>query len=352
MKIGLYDPYLDTLGGGEKYIFSIASCLIEKHDVYLFWDNPEVLEKAQKRFAITTLSLRVYPNIFSSRYSLLQRALHTSQFDAIVYMSDGSIPWLFAKKNILLFQFPVNWVHGTSLVNRLKLSRIDTLICYSDFVKQFLDKTFNKKSIVIPPAVTVPISKHVQKEDLIVSVGRFTKAMNAKKQDMLIDSFKAMIAKGLGHWRLILAGGVLPEDEDLVEALQKRAKGYPIEIHANISYAELMQLYAKAKIYWHAAGYGEDLLQYPERAEHFGITTVEAMQSGAVPVVVNAGGQKEIIHDGEDGYLWNSPDELVTYTKKLIDNGDLWKQLSEKARNSGKRFHEQQFCERIEKVLA
>jgi hypothetical protein len=55
---------------------------------------------------------------------------------------------------------------------------------------------------------------------------------------------------------------------------------------------------------WHATGYGFDAEQYPAKQEHFGMTTVEAMSAGAVPVVLNTGGQREIVTHGDDGFLW------------------------------------------------
>ena len=39
MKIGVYDPYLDDVGGGEKYMLTTAECLSNDHDVTIFWDN-------------------------------------------------------------------------------------------------------------------------------------------------------------------------------------------------------------------------------------------------------------------------------------------------------------------------
>ena len=69
-------------------------------------------------------------------------------------------------------------------------------------------------------------------------------------------------------------------------------------LHADASGAELRDLYGRASIFWHAAGLGEDPERHPDRYEHFGITTVEAMSAGAVPVVIDAAGQAEIVEQG------------------------------------------------------
>ena len=43
-------------------------------------------------------------------------------------------------------------------------------------------------------------------------------------------------------------------------------------------------------LFWHAAGLGEDPTTNPDRFEHFGISVVEAMSAGAVPMVYEHGG--------------------------------------------------------------
>ena len=39
MKIGIYSPYLDTLGGGERYMISLASHWSKSHEVSVYWDS-------------------------------------------------------------------------------------------------------------------------------------------------------------------------------------------------------------------------------------------------------------------------------------------------------------------------
>ena len=59
---------------------------------------------------------------------------------------------------------------------------------------------------------------------------------------------------------------------------------------ANASNAQLKSLYQTAKIFWHAKGMDVDEHLHPDLTEHFGMTTVEAMAGGCVPVVINKGG--------------------------------------------------------------
>ena len=81
-------------------------------------------------------------------------------------------------------------------------------------------------------------------------------------------------------------GGCGPEHRPYLDEIRSAAEGLPVTLHPEASGAELRDLYGRASIFWHAAGLGEDPDRHPDRFEHFGITTVEAMSAGAVPVVI------------------------------------------------------------------
>ena len=349
LKIGFYSPYLDTLGGGEKYLFDIAGYLSSKHNVFIFWDNNLIASKAEKRFDIKLNQIHFIPNIFNKR-NAFKTSLKSRDFDVIFYVSDGSIPLLFSKKNFVILQFPVNWVKVNPLL-KLKLLHVNKLICYSEFVKKSLIEKFKRETIVIPPFIDIEKKEKTKKENIILSVGRFTKAMNTKKQEVLIDVFKKMFESGLKDWKLILIGSYREEDVDYFEQIKKLASGFPIEVLGNISHDELINYYNKSKIYWHAAGYGEDLDTYPEKAEHFGISTVEAMTTGSVPLVFNGGGQKEIVEDKKDGFLWENTEELAVLTTKLIKSPNVFSVMSSQAKKISERFSKEVFCRRIENLV-
>ena len=85
--------------------------------------------------------------------------------------------------------------------------------------------------------------------------------------------------------------------------------------------------------------------------EHFGITTVEAMAGGAVPLVFAAGGYKEIVEDGVNGWLWDSKGDLKFKTKKLIENSKSLREMSAAAKSSAQRFEYERFDKEVLALL-
>ena len=354
MKIAFYDPYLDTMGGGERYFIQAAVYFKKKsHDVSFFW-NPsqkdEINNVAKTRFNLDIAGLNFINDIFSTKVSLLTRYQSTKQFDVIFYLSDGSIPFLFARKNILMFQHPIDWVK-LKAVDLLKLRFINNIICNSKFVKAHIDNKLGaEKTVVIYPAIDDLKYNMPEKEKIILSVGRFTANMNAKKQDVLLEAFKKI---NLLHkdWKLILTGGMREEDRVLVNSLKRQAEGMPVKILENIDYKTLVDLYNKASIYWHATGFGEDVIRHPEKTEHFGISVVEAMSTGCVPVVFAAGGLPEIVEDGKYGLTWKTVDELIERTEDLIKDSKLYDDLAKKSQVRAADFSQQVLFESLNKIL-
>jgi glycosyltransferase involved in cell wall biosynthesis len=154
-------------------------------------------------------------------------------------------------------------------------------------------------------------------------------------------------------WELHLCGGLSDMSGDLnyFKKMKSLALGFPIYFHANIPFSELQELYGKSSIYWHAAGNGIDEQVEPEKMEHFGISTVEAMANRCVPIVYNGGGQPEIVTDGVSGFCWNTVDELVNLTKKVIVDTDIMRNISHSAYERSKKFWKPSFASNLERIL-
>lgn len=353
MRIGVFDPYLDDLGGGEKYMMTIAECLSSEHNVDVFWDDEQDAKELQVRFSLDLSKINFVNNIFFTKTSLSKRLWETKKYDVIIVLSDGSIPLSLSKKTFIHLQQPIS-LPQLNIKDKIKIKRINEFFCNSKYTKSYVDKSLGVNSFVLYPPVEIK-PKRIKKENIILHVGRFrvknVDADDYKKQKVMVDTFKEMIKNGLKNWKLVLAVSVRKKEEKIFNDFKKRAENFPIEFLINKTNDELWDMYSKAKVYWHATGFGEDLEIHPEYAEHFGISTVEAMGAGVVPVVINAGGQKETVEENKNGFLWNTLDELIKKTKLLTEDGDLWKKMSHEAIKRAKFFAGDRFCDDLKKIL-
>ena len=348
MKVGFFSPYLDTFGGGERYMLTLASYLAEKHDVEIFWGDSAIKAPLTRFLKIDLQKTKFVENVFGQNF--LKKIRRTASFDLIFVLSDGSVPFSLAKKNILHFQVPFVF-SKIDAKTKLNLTRYKYVVVNSYFTKKYIDKSLKIDSRVIYPPVDVKSLKPGKKEKLIISVGRFSQnQLHPKKQEVLTEVFKELY-RDAPTWKLVLAGQSKKEDYKYIKNLKRSVKGYAIRILENIPYDELKILYGRASIYWHATGFGEDEIRNPQKMEHFGIATVEAQAAGAVPVVIEKGGQKEIVQDKKNGRLWSTKTQLYEITKNLIKNKSEILRLSKRAVADSKRFSQERFIKEYEKII-
>ncbi|MCL4418084.1 MAG: glycosyltransferase [Actinobacteria bacterium] len=355
MRIALYSPYLDTLGGGEKYMMTIAEVfspgnsvdvLLDKH---LFSLGADLLKnQLLNRFNLNLKTVNfIYAPIGKSSSSV-SRAFFLKKYDVFFYLTDGSIFFPSAKKNILHLQSPLVG-EVKSLWRKIKLSNWDLIIYNSGFTKEYSQNHWPVKSEIIYPPVDTDKIKPLEKKKYILSVGRFFGYLKDKKHAILIKAFKDLFeSKQIKGWSLHLVGSAGKGDEDYLAELEISAKGLPVNFYPNLDYNNLVKLYGQSSIYWHASGFGET---DPAKMEHFGISTVEAMAGGCVPVVIAKGGQKEIVQHTQSGYLWDSLDDLKKFTLKLAGDDNLREEFLKQAMKRAQIFNKENFKEKILKSI-
>jgi glycosyltransferase involved in cell wall biosynthesis len=228
------------------------------------------------------------------------------------------------------------------------LKTYDKIITISKYSNKWVKRLWDRQSTVLYPPVDIDSFKSGLKEKIILSVGRFFPEHHNKKQLEMAEIFKKMLERypvEMKDYTLYLVGGVdrRPDHLRYVEKIREVAKNYPIKVITNIKWPLLVELFAKSCIFWHASGMGEDEKVNPEKFEHFGITTVEAMAAGCIPAVINKGGQKEIINNRYNGFLFESWKELENITISIIRGEVDTKKISENAAQDCRKFSNSNF---------
>ena len=205
-----------------------------------------------------------------------------------------------------------------------RINKYQNILATSTYTQKWIKKYWHRDATVLyPPVDLLNIDKKIKKKNQILSVGRFFTLGHSKKQEIMIYAFKKMCDRGLKNWELHLAGGLTSDTscQEFVTRLKQDAQGYPIIFHFNKSRKEIEKLYQESKIYWHAAGFGIDPNRYPIKFEHFGITPIEAISAGCIPILFNGGGLSEVVDLlklDRKVHLFSSVDQLIANTNTVI----------------------------------
>ncbi|MFC1599721.1 glycosyltransferase [Patescibacteria group bacterium] len=360
-RIAFYDHALQFIGGGQKYGCTIAEEAQKFGNVTFITNKP-----------VTIDNLENWYDLDLSNCDLKTIELEINEDDKQINPSLAEVmatnPFMPVEDEILNYDLMIN-VNMVSHVNALALQNIflchfpdggkkyhfyvdeyDKLITNSKYTKSWIKKKWKlEPDEIIYPPVDMKYEGHTEKENIILSVARFEKS-GSKKQLELVKAFEKMRLK---EWKLILAGGSL-ENNRYLDRIKSyiESRDLNVEVKTNLSNSDLKKTYAHAKIFWHACGLGVKESKNPNLIEHFGMTTVEAMQNGCVPVVINGGGQREIIDHGKNGFKFKNPTQLVKFTNKLIKSNSLLRILSDAASRSSKKFEKENFQKQFSSILA
>ena len=232
------------------------------------------------------------------------------------------------------------------------LETYDAILTHSRYSAGWIRHYWSREARLLYPAIEG--LEPGDKKPVILSVGRFFEGHHNKKHLLMVLAFKSLVDEGLTGWEFHLVGGTHEEEHHrrYLDRVRREAAGYPIRIHTNIPHDELARHYAEARIFWHASGHEEDERRHPERFEHFGISTVEAMLAGAVPVVIGKAGQLETVANGVDGFLWSDVQTLRARTRQLAEDTELWERMSQEAVKKARCFSREAFKGQLSTLIA
>jgi len=338
-EIGIYDNAFHFIGGAQKYGCNIASILQQDFDVTLIANADISFKQLQEWYDLdlSRCKLKVVKIPFFE-----ERKEKVDIFDAGLVDLRENNPFHIISKESGNYDIFVN---NCMLEMVYPLANISEFICHfpereitrffhvdeyshiiynSLYTAEWIKKRWklNPHKHIYPPVDMELSSLKGKKENIILSVSRFELSGN-KKQKEMVKAFMVISNKypdEMKKWKLVLAGGSI-EKNVYLDSIRNLLTGIPenkIELKVNISCVE-----------------------------HFGMTTVEAMQNYCVPVIFNGGGQKEAVKDGESGFLFKDFKELYKKTLRLISNPEKLDSLSEGAYTQGKKFSKKDFSQKI-----
>lgn len=217
-------------------------------------------------------------------------------------------------------------VHKASLQKKIlkNYNKLDILTVLTNHEKESYQKLLGSTpKIEIVPNGT-PKSEFISDNEnkIIISAGRF---VYQKGYERLIRAYSPLV-KEFPDWTLRIFGSgadfKIMQDEIAVQKAYNNIFIFP-------SSNEVLKEMAQSSIF-----------VLPSRFEPFGMVVIEAMSTGIPVISYDALGPKEIISNGEDGYIIPMDDEELLREKlrKLIIDVNLRKNMGEKALDKSKLY--------------
>lgn len=315
-SIAIYNSYWNTKGGGESHALSFANVLQEYNTVYLVSEIDFDIEELSQYYNIDLSNCRklVQSRIttdFTKRFHIFINSTYSSNLISAV------------NKSYYIVLFP----HRETTEEFLKCY---TFLYDSEYTrrwaKKFWGENLNSRIVLPIGSLQKNIESSIKKEKIILNVGRFFIGNHCKKQLEIAKAFKLFSSSPrYDDWKLVLIGSIDATNSETMNYfnnIKKELQGLNYEIITNASRDILNDYYQKSYIYVHATGLGEDAKQHPDRFEHFGVTPVEAMTYGCIPIVYSIGGPAELIQTLKIGYTFDNIQTLNNVLVQLVSECD------------------------------
>jgi GT2 family glycosyltransferase/glycosyltransferase involved in cell wall biosynthesis len=333
----VYSPYQLVPGGGERMLFELAavlSGLVGTSNVVFC--SPQRYSSLRIRQIEATFG---FADVVGTAVPWNELEVERCAFAAVIGNSIVPPVRAFGRHNVYHIQFPF-WVPDKQVAEHGKwLEEYDEIWVYSEFVRRNVNGLVRHYGLDAPPirllsphAIWPDPKECVPWEDrrTILTVGRFFTGGHNKRQDVVIEAFRRLCESGIPGFELALAGAIhpSPDGRNRFHELQRLASGLDCQFYPNIGRTGLARLYERSAVLIHAAGYGVDVDEFPERLEHFGITPIEAASFGCIPVVYGQGGPREVVDKLGCDTAFATVEECADIVARLLSDTVSSAQLS------------------------
>ncbi len=346
MNIGIIHGFVGGGGGTEKTLLSILTAFEQtNHNVTLYtFSKPKITSKKIKiksSLPISIPSFGLYQRTMESK--LISKAKNE---DILIQASGGlGIPSNPEQKIIvyahsdfsneldnlstkykgiwsLYYKSYFNMIK--KFVNRISDSNI-ILASNSKFVHDSIKSKYDKDSTIIFPPVNLDEFNSKEKKNQVITIGRFSEEKNLK--------FGINVISNLDSKYYVIGNTKTKSNilyyEKLESNIKKQKLESKVKLLKNLDRNELVNYLNTSKVYFHCSN------------ETFGISVVESIAAGCIPIVPNTSAHKETVPIDELRFKENDEGDAKMKIEAAL-RGDFDKYLPE-LQEHAKKFSEEIF---------
>ena len=355
MKVAVFYDYLETIGGGERVVLTLAQGL--DADIITTNLDPELPSRAGVPSArIHDLGpLQKGPPLKQIHASWKFLRSRLQGYDAYVlvgnwahYAAKHHHPNIYYcltptrafydQRAAVLARLPLTnrwvaraWSAAHARLERRSVAHCDDIVAISENVRRRVRLYYGRDAGVVYPPVATERFHFEELGDFWLSVSRL---YPEKRIELQLEIFRR-----LPRERLVLVGGF--SEGDRAERYLARLKPPPnVTLLGEIPEDRLRELYARCRGFLTTAV-----------DEDFGITPVEAMAAGKCVLATDEGGYRETVLDGATGFLL--PPEPEAFVEKLhgLDEQAL-RSMRDACVARAREFDESVFLAKVRELLS
>lgn len=341
-------------GSVEITILAIAKQLVKQHSV-------TIVSRAHRRYPPHSVhnGIQIYrvPSGNSSNYlSHVKRFLKGRKFDILQVDNRpkfvGPLRAMFPNANISLFLHSLTFVsppYSSKTQAREGLNKASVILVNSTSLQNRIIQRFpNVKEkmrmtwLGVDTSRFKPASKQM-KDVTLLFAGRL---IPRKGVPILLKAANLVQQKSPRPVKVIIAGG--STKPEYVKRLKSLARG----LHVRARFLGTVPHYRIHHVYQDA-----DVFVCPsQKHEAFGLVNVEAMASGLPVIASDNGGIKEVVDDGQTGFLvkdYHRPEAFAGAIVRLLADPVLFEKMKKNTRSVAvKKFSWSATAERLNKIYA
>jgi len=202
------------------------------------------------------------------------------------------------------------------------------VLANSHFTADAVKREFRIDPLVLYPPVDIhPFKKETQKtkKDLVLTISRFSSEKGLEKIPAVAKSVNA---------KFVVLGSLFSEElyRKVSSLIRKNNVSDKVILIPDAPVAVKVEFLKQAKVYFHTAP-----------LEHFGISIIEGMGAGCIPIVSDSGGPREFVPN-----MWRYKDEedAISKIKSALDSWSpsIGREMTATASRFGTENFEDAFC--------